>query len=111
MLIFTRFQPRIYSTVNRIKIFWYNPLSFLLIPIFGFLEAYFVIDILSKELEQTDPYYDNPLMAKGVIKDINLNPKRFDELKILLLLCSEVFLRVIFDSSLRYFATSTFRRF
>ena len=69
---------------------------------------YFVIDKLSKELEQTDPYYVNRLMTKGVITDINCKP--FGELKIVLLLCSEVLLRVSSDISLRYFTTSTFRR-
>ena len=66
-----------------------------------------MIDKLSKELEQTDPYYVNRLMTKGVITDINCKP--FGELKIVLLLCSEV-LRVSSDISRRYFTTSTFRR-
>ena len=30
-----------------------------------------MIDKLSKELEQTDPYYVNRLMTKGVLTDIN----------------------------------------
>ena len=77
MLIVTRFQPRIYSTVKRMKI------------------EYFVIDELSKELEQTDPYYGNCLMRKGVIRVISCKP--LGELKIFLLLCSEVPRRVIFD--------------
>ena len=67
-----------------------------------------MIDKLSKELEQTDPYYVNRLMTKGVITYINCKP--FGELKTVLLLCSEVLLRVSSDSSLRYFTTSTFRR-
>ena len=67
-----------------------------------------MIDKLSKELEQTDSYYVNRLMTKGVITDINCKP--FGELKIVLLLCSEVLLRVSSDISLRYFTTSTFRR-
>ena len=45
-----------------------------------------MIDKLSKELEQTDPYYVNRLMTKGVITDINCKP--FGELKIVLILCS-----------------------
>ena len=67
-----------------------------------------MIDKLSKELEQTDPFYVNHLMTKGVITDINCKP--FGELKIVFLLCSEVLLRVSSDISLRYFTTSTFRR-
>ena len=67
-----------------------------------------MIDKLSKELEQTDPYYVNRLMTKGVITDINCNS--FVELKIALLLCSEVLLRASSDISRRYFTTSTFRR-
>ena len=69
---------------------------------------YFVIDELSKELEQTDPYYVNRLMTKGVITDVKF--ELFGELKIVLLLCSEVLLCVSSDTSLRYFTTSTFRR-
>ena len=49
-----------------------------------------MVDKLSKELEQTDPYYVNRLMTKGVITDKNCKP--FGELKIFLLLCSEVLL-------------------
>ena len=79
------------------------------VPILDFLEVYFVIDKLSKELEQTDPYYVNGLMTKGVITDINCKP--FGELKIVLLLCSEVLLRVSSDISIRYFTTSIFRRY
>ena len=90
MLIVTRFQPRIYSTKTRIKI------------------EYFVIDELSKELEQTDPYYGNCLRRKGVIRVISCKP--LGELKIILLLCSEVPLRVIFDIFLCYFNMSIFRR-
>ena len=67
-----------------------------------------MIDKFSKELEQTDPYYVNRLMTKGVITNINCKP--FGELKILLILCSEVPLRVSSDISLRFFTTSTFRR-
>ena len=67
-----------------------------------------MIDKMSKELEQTDPYYVNRLMTKGVITDINCKP--FGELKIVLLLCSEVLLRMSSDISLRYFTTSTFQR-
>ena len=67
-----------------------------------------MIDKLSKELEQTDPYYVNRLMTKGLITDINCKP--FGELKMVLLLCSEVLLRVSSDISLRYFTTSFFRR-
>ena len=67
-----------------------------------------MIDKLSKELEQIDPYYVNRLTKKGVITDFNCKP--FGELKIVLLLCSEVFLRVSSDISRRYFSTSTFRR-
>ena len=63
---------------------------------------------LSKELEQTDPYYVNRLMTKRVITDINCKP--FGELKIVLLLCSEDLLRVSSDISRRYFTTSTFQR-
>ena len=108
MLIVTRFQLCVYSTVDRIKIVWYNLLFFLLLFQFWFfLEVYFVIDKLSKELEQTDPYYVNRLMTKGVITHINCNP--CGELKIVLLLCSEVLLRVSSDVSLQYFTTSTFQ--
>ena len=67
-----------------------------------------MIDKLSKELEQTDPYYVNRLMTKGMITNINCKP--FGELKILLILCSEVPLHVSSDISLRFFTTSTFRR-
>ena len=67
-----------------------------------------MVDKMSKELEQTDPYYVNRLMTKGVITDINCKP--FGELIIVLLLCSEVLLRVSSDIFLRYFTTSTFRR-
>ena len=42
-----------------------------------------MIDKLSKELKQTDPYYVNRLMTKGVITDINC--KLSSELKIVLL--------------------------
>ena len=45
-------------------------------------------------------------MTKGVITDINCKP--FGHLKIVLLLCSEVLLRVTSDISLRCFTTSTF---
>ena len=58
---------------------------------------YFLIDKLSKELEQTDPYYVNRLMTQGVITNINCKP--FGELKIVLLLCSEVLLCVSSDIS------------
>ena len=67
-----------------------------------------MIDKLSKELKQTDPYYVNRLMTKGVITDINCKPS--GELKVVLLLCNEVLLRVSSDISLRYFTMSTFRR-
>ena len=67
-----------------------------------------MIDKLSKELEQTDLYSVNRLMAKRVIRDNNC--KIFEELKIVVLLCSEILLRVSSDISLRYFTTSTFRR-
>ena len=52
-----------------------------------------MIDKLSKELEQTDPYYVNRLMTKGVIRDI-----------------SSAFVQCSSDISLRYFTTSNFRR-
>ena len=68
-----------------------------------------MVDKMSKELEQTDPYYVNRLMTKGKITDNNF--KTFGELKIVLLLCSQVLLRVSSHSSLRYFTTSTFRRY
>ena len=48
-------------------------------------------------------------MTKGVITDINCKP--FGELKIVLLLCSEILLRVSSDISLQYFSMLTFRRF
>ena len=67
-----------------------------------------MVDKLRKELEQTDPNYVNRLMTKGVIPDINC--KLFGEFKIVLLLRSEVLLRVSSDISLRYFITFTFRR-
>ena len=97
MLIVTRVQPRIYSIVNRIKVFWYI-LS----------DVFFVTESLSKELEQTDPYYVNRFGTKGVISEISCKP--LGELKAVLLLSSEVLLRVISDISLRYFTTPTFRR-
>ena len=65
-----------------------------------------MIDKLSKELEQSDPFYVNRLMTKGVITDINCKP--FGELKIVLLLCSEALLRVSSDISLRYFTSLLF---
>ena len=55
-----------------------------------------MIDKLSKEIKQTDPYYVNHLMTKGVIKEISCKPS--DELKIVLL-CSEVLHHVIFNIS------------
>ena len=67
-----------------------------------------MIHKLSKELEQSDPYYVNRLMTKGVIPDIECKP--FGELRIVLFFCSEVLLLVSSDISLRYFTTSTFRR-
>ena len=84
-----------------------SPLFLAFVPILVCLEVYFVIDKFSKELEQFDSYYINRLMTKGVITDNNC--KRFGELKIVLLLSSEVFLRVRSDVSLRYFTTSTFQ--
>ena len=67
-----------------------------------------MIDTLSKELEQTDPYYVNRLMTKGVIRDNSCKP--LGELKIIILLCREVPLLVSSDLSLQYFTKSTFRR-
>ena len=67
-----------------------------------------MIDELSKELDQTDPYYVNRLLTKGVIRDISCKPLR--ELEKVLLLCSEISLRLSSDFSLQYFTTSTFRR-
>ena len=67
-----------------------------------------MIDLLSKVLEQTDPYYVNRLMTKGVIKYISCKP--LGELKIIRLLCREVPLLVSSDLPLQYFTTSTFRR-
>ena len=67
-----------------------------------------MIDKLSKELEQKDPYIVNRSMTKGVVTDINC--KLFGEFKIVLVLCSEVLLSVSSDIFLRYFTTSTFRR-
>ena len=64
---------------------------------------------MSENLEQVDPYYINHLMTKGVITDNNCKP--FGELKIVLLLCSEVLLRVSSDISLQYFSMLTFQRF
>ena len=108
MLIDTRFQPRIYSTVNSSKNFGTIFSFSCFCSNLGFLGAYFVIDKPSKELEQTDLYSVNRLMAKRVIRDNNC--KIFEELKIVVLLCSEILLRVSSDISLRYFTTSTFRR-
>ena len=48
-------------------------------------------------------------MTKRVITDINCKP--FGELKIVLLSCSEVLLRVSSDISLQYFSMLIFRRF
>ena len=42
-----------------------------------------MINELSKELEQIDPYYVKRLMTEGAITDINCKP--FGELKIVLL--------------------------
>ena len=53
------------------------------IPILVLLEVYFVLDKLSKELEQTDPCYVNCLMTKKVIRDISCKP--LGERKIILL--------------------------
>ena len=109
MLIVARFQPRIYSTVNRIKIFWVqSPLLLAFVPSFVFLEVYFVIDKLSTELKQTVPYYVNRSMTKGVMIDINCNP--LVELKRILLLCRGVLFCVSSEISFRYFTTSFFRR-
>ena len=68
-----------------------------------------MIDKLSKELGQNDPYLVNRSLTKGVIKDINCKP--FGELKIVLVLSSDVLLRVSSDIFLQYFTTSTFRRY
>ena len=65
-----------------------------------------MIDKLSKELEQTDPYSVNRLMTKEVLRDNSCEP--FGELKIVLPLCSEVLLRVSSLISLRFFITSFF---
>ena len=54
---------------------------------------------MSKELEQTDPYYNSHFISKGVIRDINCKP--YGDLKIVLLLCTEDHLRVSSDISLR----------
>ena len=70
MLIVTCSQSCIYNTESIIKILWYNFDYFSLCSSF-FLEAYFVIDQLSKEAEQTDKHYINCLMTKRVIKDIS----------------------------------------
>ena len=68
-----------------------------------------MIDKLSTELKQIVPYYDNRLMTKGVMIDINCNP--LDELKIIHLLCRGVlFSCVKSEISFRYFTTSSFRR-
>ena len=67
MLIITRFQPRIYRTVNSIKMFWYNLLFFFVfVPIVFFLEAYFVIDKVSTEFKETVPFYVNLFFKKKV---------------------------------------------
>ena len=55
-----------------------------------------MIDKLSKEIEQTDLYYVNQSMTKGVIREISC--KLLGELKIVLL-CSEVLHHVIFNDS------------
>ena len=68
MLIVARFQPRIYSTVNRIKAFWYN-FFLAFVPIFVFLEEYFVIDKLSTELKheiKTEPLIEQYLSESTV---------------------------------------------
>ena len=79
------------------------------VPFSFFFELYFVIFKLSKELEQTDPYYINFLMTKGRIRDISCKPLR--ELKIVLLSSREVLLRVNSNIFLRCFTTSFFRKF
>ena len=100
MLIVARFQPRIYSTVNRIQIFLIqSPLFLAFVPIFVLLEVYFVIDKLSTELKQTVPYYVNRLMAKRVMIDINCNP--LVELKMILLLCRGILFCVSSEFSFR----------
>ena len=60
-----------------------------------------MIDKLSEEIEQTDPYYFSLLMTQGVITDINCKP--FGEPKTVLFLCIEVFLRVSSDFSFSFF--------
>ena len=51
-----------------------------------------MIDNLSKKLEETDPYFVIHSMTKRMITDDNCKP--FGELKIVLLLWSEVLLRI-----------------
>ena len=99
MLIVTQFQRFIYSNNRNQDLLVQSLLFSAFVPISVLLEVYFVIDKLSKELEQTDPYYVSRLMTKGVITDTDCKP--FDELKKILLLCSEVLLRVSSDISLR----------
>ena len=66
MLIQSRIRSRIYSTVTRIKISWYNlPFFMFLFHFWFFLEAYFAIDKLSRELEQADQYYANRSMTRS----------------------------------------------
>ena len=75
------------------------------VPIFVFLEVYFVLDKLSTELKQTVPFYVNRLMTKGVMTDINCNP--LVELKMILLLCRGVFCvssEIFFDILLLLFS-------
>ena len=111
MLFVTRFQLRIYSFVNRIQFFGIISYLFFLRLFYFFLEPFFVIDKLSKELEQTDLISIVilcQLFNRGVIKDISCKP--FGELKIVLPLCSQTLHHVSFDTSLRYFTRSTFRR-
>ena len=67
-----------------------------------------MVDKLSKELEQADTYYVNRFMTTGVIRDFDCKP--FGKLQRVILLCSEVLLRVKSDVSLGYFTTYTFRR-
>ena len=105
MLIVARFQYRIYSTVNRFKIFWYNLLFLLLL--FQFLFSWkctlWLINWVRNE-NQTVPYYVNHLMTKVVIIDINCNP--LVELESILLVCRGVLFCISSEISFRYFSRS-----
>ena len=109
MLIVCSFPTSHLQHCEHIQNFLVQPPFFLaFVPVFVFLEVYFMIDKLSTEWKQTVPYYVNHLMTKVVLMDINCNP--FVELESILLLCRGVLFCISSEISFRYFSTSSFRR-